>query len=930
MRNEPYWVVVERLEEILSTSRKDDDVLLHFGCHGLKDDGGGLYLAARNTRPQRLVSTGIDSAAVIRMMRASPAASAVLLLDCCFAGAFARGMLARTDGGLDLGTRVGEAVAGGRGLAVVTASSATEWAFEKDGTGRSGSPKASVFTRALVEGIRTGDADRNEDGLISLQELYDYVAGRVRLESPQQTPNKWEFGVRESLFIARSPRRRVTAARLPAEIQLLLDDSDPRVRKIGVSDLEVLVWSQNMPIALAALRRLEELTDDDSRLVSAAAANALRSAVLEVSAAHVDLGLVRPGPWVPPAIVELSGPPLTQLSLVRAPAVVRAWIDGGRLLIRAAHAEPGLLSGTVALTGPTGTTMVEVTGWSLPDPHALLDRAFDAARTAVGVPLMELLVLLALAFVAEQAGDQERATRMLGPVPDLLRAITDKTDRTLAAAVYAWTLARSGQQTAAEQLIERLRATLQDPWAVGPVEEKALATAETAREVAQDAVQVVGDMAKEAADPGPAVVALAIEWAAALIGTPGAMTEVVSRAETLVATAVTSDRDRALCLIGLAGLFGAAGHVDSARGVLATSETIELADIDDFVLAGLACTWVWTLLSDPDEAARLIGDVASSVQDMEPVGKGVILAALGWLTSHAGDEAEARSYLDQALAIGRDSETGYADRVVICLAAGWAAAHLGFPELGADAAAVVDEQVPEGHDTEDRVVALVVAGLVAAMSERVDLHDKWLRAAAEIVDTFDDNRSLGIIHAAISWIQALVGPRSVYESVEKVVGLLDLEGTDEASHDPFDPFLIARVVLVLAGSWSESETKAWTELATSLLADMRVRIERSDPEPATALLATAAAWVAVQVGDRIGALGLLADAAAITAETTDPLMAAWLLAAQARVCAFGDRPPHPLVRDLVSVLLPTEHRIDRTATVLDVLTRLTRLLLPGG
>ena len=46
---------------------------------------------------------------------------------------------------------------------VVTASSAMEYAFEGDQLTDDHSPRPSMFTSALVEGLATGDADRDEE-----------------------------------------------------------------------------------------------------------------------------------------------------------------------------------------------------------------------------------------------------------------------------------------------------------------------------------------------------------------------------------------------------------------------------------------------------------------------------------------------------------------------------------------------------------------------------------------------------------------------------------------------------------------------------------------------------------------------------------------------------------------------------------------------
>lgn len=47
-----------------------------------------------------------------------------------------------------------------------------------------------MFTRFLVEGLTTGEADLDSDGGISLDELYSYVYDRVIEEMPQQRPKK--------------------------------------------------------------------------------------------------------------------------------------------------------------------------------------------------------------------------------------------------------------------------------------------------------------------------------------------------------------------------------------------------------------------------------------------------------------------------------------------------------------------------------------------------------------------------------------------------------------------------------------------------------------------------------------------------------------------------------------------------------------------
>jgi uncharacterized caspase-like protein len=183
--------VEERIEDLFADARADDVLLVHFSGHGLKGEAGDLYFAARNTRPDRLASTAVPADFVQRCLRSSPSRSIVLLLDCCYGGAFGQGVAVRAAGDVNvLDSFPSGRPGGGRGRAVITASSAMEYAFEGERLADDSRPVPSPFTAALVHGLGTGEADRDEDGWVSLNELYDYVFDRVRETNPQQTPSR--------------------------------------------------------------------------------------------------------------------------------------------------------------------------------------------------------------------------------------------------------------------------------------------------------------------------------------------------------------------------------------------------------------------------------------------------------------------------------------------------------------------------------------------------------------------------------------------------------------------------------------------------------------------------------------------------------------------------------------------------------------------
>jgi hypothetical protein len=206
--------VRRRVAAFLSDRDMDDVLLLHFSCHGLKDQRGRLYLAAADTQLRSLAATALPASFVAEQMSESVARRGLLVLDCCYSGAFARGTAVRADRSV----HIAEEFDGGTGWTVLTASSATEYSFE-GGILTDAEARPSVFTQALVDGLRTGAADLNGDGDISADELYEYAHRQVRDASTGQEPRKWTFGMAGTLVVARSTR----PVALPEEVRADLD-----------------------------------------------------------------------------------------------------------------------------------------------------------------------------------------------------------------------------------------------------------------------------------------------------------------------------------------------------------------------------------------------------------------------------------------------------------------------------------------------------------------------------------------------------------------------------------------------------------------------------------------------------------------------------------------------------------------------------------
>jgi ubiquinone/menaquinone biosynthesis C-methylase UbiE len=194
----PHNEIFTRINEVMRDADKEDLVLIYYSGHGLLDNRGRLYLAAVNTDPTLLHSTAVSISAIRDCLGQSRCQRFVLILDCCYAGT-ATASFRRTDGisadfaGVDSAEGIGEFV--------LAASSAIQQAEERP------DEPLSVFTGHIVQGLGESRADKDRDGVIRLNELYDYVTERLSAEGRQE-PLRWVSGSAASFIIARTPQSR--------------------------------------------------------------------------------------------------------------------------------------------------------------------------------------------------------------------------------------------------------------------------------------------------------------------------------------------------------------------------------------------------------------------------------------------------------------------------------------------------------------------------------------------------------------------------------------------------------------------------------------------------------------------------------------------------------------------------------------------------
>jgi tetratricopeptide (TPR) repeat protein len=196
-----------------------------------------------------LASTAVSSQFIngimSRSIKEKKASGQVLLLDCCHSGSFAQPGVKGSQT-----TPIEDKFPQGRGTVVLTSSRAAQRSYEEKEADEEGL-RLSHFTRALVQGLKTGEADIDGDGLISSVDLYQYVYQRIGKEKPEQTPQQWDLATEGQIIIAKNPHAikdpwRETRQYVPSGFKVLdqkFFDNENKTPEAQILKLRVATWS---------------------------------------------------------------------------------------------------------------------------------------------------------------------------------------------------------------------------------------------------------------------------------------------------------------------------------------------------------------------------------------------------------------------------------------------------------------------------------------------------------------------------------------------------------------------------------------------------------------------------------------------------------------------------------------------------------------
>lgn len=199
----------------------DDMLLLYFSGHAALDGNGHIHFAAKTTDHELMRATGISGIFLADEMESSRAKKQVLVLDCFFS----KVLLSDKRPTHYLPGVVGKAIDTsvtfshhGQNRLILSASDSIHYVWQ--GNGVSGEPEPSRFSEFFLEGLESGDADIDKDGIVTVSELYDYIADRtnsvMNTSDNRYSPRKWVDDENNQAIVAKNPLP--SAALMPVQV----------------------------------------------------------------------------------------------------------------------------------------------------------------------------------------------------------------------------------------------------------------------------------------------------------------------------------------------------------------------------------------------------------------------------------------------------------------------------------------------------------------------------------------------------------------------------------------------------------------------------------------------------------------------------------------------------------------------------------------
>ena len=199
-QNATKQMILDIKDNLFAKSQVDDVAILFISGHGVLDKNYNYFFATRNTSFGSPGKEGLSYDDLENILDAIPARKRILFLDTCHSGEIseyltfdqvkaegAKGRFVGKPKIQDNSELIQELFSDlRRNSGTIVISSAYGWqaAYEDNNW------KNSAFTDALLEGLENATADKDQDGVILISELQEFIGKKVQqLTNSRQTPN---------------------------------------------------------------------------------------------------------------------------------------------------------------------------------------------------------------------------------------------------------------------------------------------------------------------------------------------------------------------------------------------------------------------------------------------------------------------------------------------------------------------------------------------------------------------------------------------------------------------------------------------------------------------------------------------------------------------------------------------------------------------
>ena len=234
------------LEEWLpSVTHPEDRVLIYFAGHGFVSNGVG-YLASYDVDIHNITATAYPMDQLGKDIGSRIKGKwKVLMTDACHSGA----ITPQADPQSDRGTINSTLLDLQKSLFSLTASRDREQSFESSNWGGG----HGIFTYYVVKGLQ-GEADTNGDGVVSADELAEYVHSNVRLATQaRQNPTSERGSFDPDMVLAYNPTHVTAAALPPPQYGNLIIESNMDNTEVFVDGISQGMVNKGKPLRLPGI-----------------------------------------------------------------------------------------------------------------------------------------------------------------------------------------------------------------------------------------------------------------------------------------------------------------------------------------------------------------------------------------------------------------------------------------------------------------------------------------------------------------------------------------------------------------------------------------------------------------------------------------------------------------------------------------------------